>query len=128
MSGNWIKMTHSLWTAPEVVAIASSLFEAGPLHARKAAVVGALYRLWCIADLHAGDDGCLHGYTESSLDGDVGIDGFTAAAAAAGWLSRGPKYLRLLNFQYHKGSEAAKRALAFNPLRNHRESRATDPS
>jgi hypothetical protein len=104
MAGDWIKMTHALRSAPEVVRISSAC------DADRLRTVGALYVLWCIADLHADDEGGLDGYTPEAVDAEVGIDGFARAVADAGWLEVGDKYLRLPNFHRHNGRSAKRRA------------------
>lgn len=101
---DWIKMTHALGTSPEVVQMATIL------ETDRLRVIGGLYALWCISDLHADPDGELQGYTVDAIDALVGWHGFAEAAITAEWLEKGDGSLRIPNFQYHNGVSAKRRA------------------
>ena len=105
VAGDWIKMRHSLKTAPEVVRIASAL------KADRLRTVGALYVLWCIADNHATDDGELHNYTCDAIDEEVGWVGFADAVCDAGWLECSSNSIIFPNFSRNNGKSAKRRAL-----------------
>lgn len=104
-AGNWIKMTHSLRTAPEVVRISSAL------KADRLSVIGALYVLWSIADNHADEAGNLPDYTAEILDSELGWPGFAEAVCNAGWLRCSDKSVSFPHFERHNGKSAKRRAL-----------------
>lgn len=105
MAGDWIKMSHALRTAPEVVRIMSAL------QADKMRTIGALYVLWCIADMHASEKGALPDYTVEAMDAEIGWPGFTQAVVDAEWLDIVPKGLQLPHFDRHNGRPAKRRAM-----------------
>lgn len=126
MSGEWIKMRTALWTCPQVVRIASACCPPDvPALSARPAVVGALYRLWSIADEHSGD-GNLPGWDAAALDIEVGVPGFAAAVKAAGWLVIGPDGLALPDFTEHNSASAKRRAQEATRKRNGRKASASD--
>lgn len=110
MAGDWIPMVHGLADSTEVVKIASLT---RPKPRRKHTpntyeTVGALHRVWCIADAQT-DDGILDGYTPELLDSQVGIEGFARAMADVGWLIIMPQSLVVPHFSEHLGRSAKRR-------------------
>tara|TARA_Y100000310_G_scaffold261327_1_gene270620 strand:- start:2923 stop:3696 length:774 start_codon:yes stop_codon:yes gene_type:complete len=103
MAGDWIKMRTDLWTDPRIVRIACGQ------DADLCAVIGAIYRLWSLADTHS-EDGTLTGYTPEWLDQEVGIPGFAQQLADVGWLTISDKSLSIPNFDEHNGQSAKRRA------------------
>lgn len=79
MAGDWLPIRLDLWDDPRVVRIARTL-DCG-----RAAAVGACVHLWSLANRYS-EDGKLTGYDADALDNSVGIQGFAAALAEAGWL------------------------------------------
>ena len=110
MSGSWIKMRTSLATDPHVVRIASALdADTCPPNVRELLVVGALHKTWALADEHT-EDGFLPGYTPEVLDRLVGIQGWSEALEAVGWLVVTPDGIAIPHFESHNGASAKRRA------------------
>jgi hypothetical protein len=110
----WIKMRVDLHTDPRVVRIQCALRAAGvsmscSSSAMRCAIIGALHRVWSIADTHT-EDGVLTGYSLEVIDDLVGIDGFASAMMSIGWLADGPKGLWVPDFDKHNGQSAKRRA------------------
>ncbi|MEA3224931.1 MAG: hypothetical protein U9Q07_03200 [Planctomycetota bacterium] len=135
----WIKMQTDLSRKPNILLICRILAAAnakltqGPLATAKnsvlevdelgafpfsagnrfgvSAVLGALFRLWSLADEQS-EDGILDGYTAQSLDSEVGISGFAEALAdeRIGWLAIHDDCIQVLDFDKHNGESAKRRA------------------
>lgn len=110
MAGDWIPMVHGLADSLEVIQIAA---RTRPKPKRKHTpntyeTVGALHRVWCIADAQT-DDGKLIGYTPEYLDSQIGIPGFSQAMADVGWLKIEPQALVIPHFSEHMGRSAKRR-------------------
>lgn len=102
MSSQWIKMRVSLRDDPRVVALALRLGQP------RAAVLGGLFLVWCIADAH-GD--FMPGVTPASLSELVGLPGFVEALPAD-WIQVRPDGLRFPDYDTHNGSTAKARAMS----------------
>jgi hypothetical protein len=102
MSSDWISMEKDLWSHPKTVRIMSAC------DADKCPVIGALFRLWSIADTHT-EDGFLFGYTPEILDSEVSITGFSRAVSAVGWLIISENGLQVPDFQEHMSKSAKRR-------------------
>jgi len=105
MAGDWIKMRTDLWTDPRIVRIMSAT------KADKAAVLGALFRLWSLADTHT-IDGFLHSYSTEILDFEVGLEGFSAALQDkhVRWLKVTKRGISVPKFDDHNSKSAKRRA------------------
>ena len=103
MAADWIKMRTNLWTDPRVVRIVSAL------NVDRATAIGALFRLWSLADEHS-ETGFLPGYDLKLIDREVGIEGFAAAVRDVGWLRVRAQGIILPNFEEHNGYSAKRRA------------------
>lgn len=137
MAGDWIPMVHGLADSVEVVRIAAATrAKAKQKHTPNAyETVGALHRVWCIADAQT-DDGRLEGYTPEYLDAQVGIPGFAKAMADVGWLIIEPQALVIPHFSEHLGRSAKRRmreskrqigrTLNYSPTQNPRNSYASE--
>ena len=71
-------------------------------------IVGALCRMWWLADEYAGEDGLLRGYTPTDLDDEVGIPGFTVALPAD-WCEIRSDGLFMPDYLRHNGTTAKSR-------------------
>lgn len=120
MSADWISMEKSLWSHPKVVRIMSAC------KADKCPVIGALYRLWSIADTHT-DDGLLNGYSPEAIDKEVEIPGFAQAAAAVGWLIISESGLQIPDFEEHMSKSAKRRLLDAKRKKSVRKKSAKSP-
>ena len=125
MAGDWIKMTHALRRAPEVVRIASRLKRDSsvtdvPPGVLRHVTIACLYTLWCVADEHATEDGLLPGYGLGDIDLEVGVDGFASAVAEEGWLKVRADGVELPKFERHNGNSAKKRIQATDRKRRER--------
>ena len=101
----WIKMRKELPDEPEVQIIAERLgMDADH-------VCGKLFRLWSWADTHAlGED--VDGLSLAWIDRKLGVPGFGAAMAEAGWIEPTEKGFRLVDFGKHNWNEGKGRAQA----------------
>lgn len=97
-------MRTNLWDDPRVAAVCDRL------EVSEATAVGALYRLWAIADEHS-EDGTLPAITAASLDRKVGVKGFAEAVAGVGWLAINDGFIVIERFEEHNGKSAKKRSL-----------------
>jgi hypothetical protein len=114
MLGDWIRMGVDLWTKAEVqqvvLALGADKLRMGQGHAAdKCAVIGALYRLWSLADQHT-TNGLLAGYTAAAIDAEVGLPGFARAVAEAGWLKLTEEGVELTRFDRFNSRSAKRRA------------------
>lgn len=114
MAGDWIKMCLSLWDDGRVRLIArhaSVTLLARPVS--RIEVLGALYRLWSLADEHS-VDGFLKGWTVRDMDAEVGLDGFCQALQHpdVNWLEQCENGLKCLRYETHNGTTGKKRAQA----------------
>lgn len=120
MAGEWIKMRLDLASDPAVIRIR----RATGLDADS--VVGKLHRLWSWADAHTAD-GFAAGLDAEWVDELVGVQGFAAVMADAGWLQIDDAGIRLANFDRHNGQTAKVRALRKTRMERFRgAARATD--
>lgn len=129
MAAPWIKVRTNLFDDPRVVRIAGIIAgaDAVPAPVDSVRIVGALVRLWCLADTHS-TDGRIPGYSPAFLDATVGIDGFTRAVEAVGWLKADANGLRIPRFRDHNGASAKRRALEADRKRRGRAGRKTPAS
>lgn len=121
MSG-WIKLEKSLETDPRVLRAARALAGAGNAPALHGVtlLVGALARLWILADSHARKDDSLDmGFSE--IDDYVGIPGFCSALPRDWLVELDEHRVELPGFHAHNGVEARKRALTQKRVARHRE-------
>ena len=117
MAGDWIKVRHCLWSHPRVVTLSSRL------SATRAQTLGALCRAWCIADLHAEDDGTLFMSAEA-LDSLTETPGLSAAMVHVGWLRiLSEESVQFVSYQEHNGPTAKARAANAKRQKLSRESR-----
>jgi hypothetical protein len=96
-------MRTDLWDDPRIAAMCDTL------GTNEATVIGALYRLWSIADGHS-TDGRLLGLKPSMVDRKTGVDGFAAAMMSVGWLSVDSNSVTIPEFLVHNGQSAKSRA------------------
>lgn len=109
----WIKIRCDLWDDPRVSRICDLIGQT------EALVVGALVRLWSLADLHS-VDGSL-AYTYATIDRKVGVQGFAQAAAEVGWLDTSDSGgVVIPRFDKHNGTSAKQRAQAADRKRRER--------
>jgi hypothetical protein len=101
-NGHWIKMFKSLWDHPKVVSMCETL------NCGEALVIGALFRLWSLADTHS-IDGRLD-LSAFALNRKIGVEGFAEAIATAGWLEIGDGFVVVVRFEEHNGQCAKRRA------------------
>ena len=123
---SWIKVRTNLASDPKVVRISSGLVRklsgSCPDSVRilsgscpdpvliMSATVGAILRIWSMADQFA-SDGILKGMTCETLDQYVGIPGFALEMVGVGWLVDQGDSLQLPNYQEHNGTTAKTRAM-----------------
>ena len=119
MASEWIKMRVDLWDDPRTVRLAAML------KLKRAAVCGALYRLWCLGDQYSAD-GRLVGYTAETIDESLGIAGLSEALSQVGWLSVEPDAVAIPEFHKHNGQSAKRRAQERDRMRAVRETFASD--
>jgi len=117
-NGAWIKMRTNLWDAPQVARICELL------KCIEALVIGAMYRLWSLADTHS-TDGRLD-FSSHTLNRKVGVDGFSEAVAAIGWLEIGDGYVVVVRFDEHNGKSAKRRAQDASRQAKHYQRNATE--
>ncbi|MCW0413502.1 phage replisome organizer N-terminal domain-containing protein [Xanthomonas sacchari] len=104
MAADWIKMRSNLWDDPRVAAIVDAT------DSSEAAVIGALYWLWAMADQHT-EDGYLPGLSLRQIDRKTGVAGFAEALKELGWISvSADGGITIANFTDHNGASAKKRA------------------
>ena len=109
----WIKIRCDLWDDPRVSRICDLIGQT------EALVVGALVRLWSLADLHS-VDGSL-AYTHATIDRKVGVQGFAQAAADVGWLDTSDSGgVVIPRFDKHNGTSAKQRAQSADRKRRER--------
>lgn len=123
MAGDWIKMRDNLWDDPRVSKIVDMT------DSSEAAVIGALYWLWAMADQHT-ENGILPGLTLRSIDRKTSVPGFAEALCAIEWLADHPDGVRIIDFEKHNGSSAKKRCQTAKRVANSRSGNAdvTPPS
>lgn len=114
MAGDWIKLQHSVFEAPEVLTIADTL-EMPPAH-----VVGCLARIWSWADQQS-ENGNALSVTKVTLDRLCGVAGFAEAMLSTGWLAGNDRNLSFPNFERHNGNTAKKRALTAKRVSEHKK-------
>jgi hypothetical protein len=114
MAGDWIKMRVNLWDDPRISALVEST------DSSEAAVIGALYWLWCAADQHS-EDGIMAGLTLKQLDRKVVMPGFAAGLVAIGWISATENGLRIERFGEHNGASAKNRMTTAKRVAAHRD-------
>lgn len=114
-ASDWIKMTRSLWQKPEVVRISSRM------KWDRMRTVGALYRVWCLADDQT-SDGFIPHYTFALIDEDVGTPGLCEAMAEVGWLIETAQGVEVPKFERHNGDSAKRRATETERKRQRRAS------
>jgi hypothetical protein len=120
MAGNWIKVRHDLYDAPEVRKIARA---AG---LDRDQVVGKLYRFWSWADRH-GHNGAVDAEIED-IDEQVGLVGFGAALVSVGWLVSEGDGIVIPHWERHFSDSAKVRALGQNRAEKHRTASRNAPS
>lgn len=96
-------MRMDLRNHPKVVRMASAL------KADRLRVIGGLWAVWCVFDMHS-PDGLLEGYTLQTVDDDLGWRGFGAAMQAVGWLIEDESGLQMPRFDEHNGKSAKRRS------------------
>ena len=102
MAGDWIKMRGNLWDDPRIAKLCDATDQS------EAAVIGALYWLWAMADQHTAD-GFLPGLTARQIDRKTGVPGFANALASIGWMTISDEGVEIVNFDDHNGASAKKR-------------------
>ncbi|MCK6477197.1 MAG: hypothetical protein L6Q35_10240 [Phycisphaerales bacterium] len=105
MVGDWIKITIGIARDPSVLRIAETVKL--PPHD----VVGKLVDIWGWAS-HQTANGKIAPATGGTLDALVGLAGFAAAMADAGWLDMRDGYIQFPKWDRHNSSSAKKRILA----------------
>lgn len=89
MAGDWIKMRTNLWDDPRVGAIVDAT------DSSEAAVIGALYWLWAMADQHT-EDGIMPGLSLRQIDRKTGVKGLGEGLVSIGWLADHPEGVRIV--------------------------------
>lgn len=117
MAGDWIKMRSNLWDDPRVAKVCDITDQS------EAAVIGAMYWLWAMADQHT-EDGILPGLTLRQIDRKTGLPGFGQAMCDIGWLADHPDGVRIVRFEEHNGASAKKRAATAKRVALHRSGEA----
>lgn len=102
VNGHWIKMFKALWDHPKVASMCEIL------KCTEALLIGALFRLWSLADTHS-TDGRLD-LSAFALNRKVGVEGFAEAVTAVGWLEIGNGFVVVVRFDEHNGQSAKRRA------------------
>jgi len=106
MADDWIKFRIKLWHDPRV------RFLSRKCPASTGQVVGALVRLWSLADQFAHEEngaGVLRGYTPDDINDEVGIPNFVQSLPAD-WCEIRGDALYLPQYQEHNGTTAKSRA------------------
>jgi hypothetical protein len=116
MAGDWIPLRIDLWTDPRVRVLVLSL--KCPI----GHVIGALFRLWSLANTHT-EDGVLCGYTPAIIDSEVGLPGFAAALQdhRVAWLEVTDDGVKVPDFEAYNGVSAKKRLKDTSRKRRDRE-------
>lgn len=129
MAGDWIKMRCELQTHPKIVRILSAMrLHDVQIKTDKFRVIGGLHSVWSVFDTHS-VDGVLFGYTPETLDHVIGLEGFSSAMIAVGWLVYdGSETLTLPEFDEHNGQSAKRRAEDQKRKRNGRKSESCPQS
>ena len=109
-------MRFCLWTHPKIVRIAKATKQP------RAAIVGAAYRLWSLANEHTAD-GKLE-YDTDYIDTEVGVPGFSLALSGEGWLNIADSFVTIPEWEAYNDSSAKKRLY---DAKRQRESRKTKP-
>jgi hypothetical protein len=114
----WIKLEKDLLTDPRLYQLALNLCNGPALHGVTLAL-GAIARLWMIADTHIGDDDVLPIGTEG-IDQVIGIQNF-CQNLPRDWLQViDSNHVLLPNFHVHNGTTAKARALTNKRVTLHR--------
>lgn len=103
MAGDWIKMRGNLWDDPRIARLCD-LTDQG-----EASIIGALYWLWASADQHT-EDGFMAGLSCRQIDRKTGVQGFSDALIAVGWIKEEKEGISVVNFDEHNGQSAKRRA------------------
>lgn len=113
MAGEWIKMRTNLWDDPRIANLCDITDQS------EAAVIGALYWLWAMADEHT-ENGILPGLTLRAIDRKTGVQGIGTGLVSIGWLADHPEGVRIVGFEEHNGSSAKKRCSTAKRVASHR--------
>jgi hypothetical protein len=117
MADDWIKVTHALPDKPEVWGISAAT------GLDVDAVVGKLIRVWIWFDTNTIDGNAFcnaASVTKNAIDRFAGFAGFFEAMVSVGWLRCSEEHVSVVNFDYHHGQSAKKRALTAKRVRRHR--------
>lgn len=122
MAGDWIKMRSSLWNDGRVNFIARN---ASVTVASRSCIVGALFRLWTLADEQS-EHGFIFGWNEADLDAEVDIPGFAKALQhpQVRWLEVSETGLKIPRFDDHNSESAKARAMGAKRQRRSRKRHA----
>ena len=90
-------------------------------------VVGALCRLWLMADAHLGADNRMKG-SSRTLDAYVGIPGFCNKLPQSLFIDHGDGIVEFPNFQEHNSADAKRRSMATRRKQRQRENEVTQMS
>lgn len=107
MAGDWIPVRIDIHQDPAVISIASELGMSSN------EIVGMLVRFWGWFNSQS-RDGHAARVTESFVDRDIGVTGFSAALRGVGWLAVENGGLTLPRFERWNSQSAKTRALARN--------------
>lgn len=113
MAGDWIKVEHGTPDKPEIIAMAELL----GMTAYE--VFGRLFRVWSWFDLQTmnGNAVSVSGVTLMKfIDAHTATPGMAASMKKVGWLSDSG----MVNFEYHNGESAKKRAVTQKRVKKHR--------
>lgn len=102
-SADWIKIRKKLWDDGRVRKMSRLL------RTERGHVIGALVRMWCLADDYADENGYLSGYTKTDIDNEVGVPGW-CEALPPDWFREDDNGLYLPDYQEHNGQTAKRRA------------------
>ena len=107
----WHVSRNDLDTDPKISAIAkcTGLIDQVGLTLAVTAAIGAVERLWAVANQHS-EDGTLKFLTSELLDQQVGIPGFSEAMERVGWLVIRADSIEIPEFEKYNGSSAKRRA------------------
>tara|TARA_R110000787_G_scaffold5230_3_gene19253 strand:+ start:856 stop:1671 length:816 start_codon:yes stop_codon:yes gene_type:complete len=102
MAGDWIKINSNLWDNPKVSEMCDHL-DCG-----EAVIVGALFRLWSMADQHS-EDGRLP-MSMASVDRKTGVQGFADTLRKVGWLDVDEGGILIPEWESHHSQSAKRRS------------------